>query len=244
MFHSAQRKSLEVTVLFVKLSRFAPLLGLVMGLLSGLLAASAHAAGDPIAAAAQLNRAQALQALKNSSPRLRMEAVARLGAVGTMADADRLVGRLYDADEEVRQLTGAALWQIWSRSGDKGIDALYQQGVAQMESSKLREAVDTFTAVIAKRPAFAEAWNKRATLYYLLGELDLSLKDCDEVIKRNRNHFGALSGYAQIYLQKGDLDRAKTYFGRALKVNPNLQGVPDVIEQLQEKQEQKRRNSI
>ena len=161
-----------------------------------------------------------------------------------MADADRLVDRLYDADEEVRQLTGAALWQIWSRSGDKGIDALYQQGVAQMESSKLREAVDTFTAIIGKRPSFAEAWNKRATLYYLLGELDLSLKDCDEVIKRNRNHFGALSGYAQIYLQRGDLDRAKTYFGRALKVNPNLQGVPDVIEQLQEKQEQKRRNSI
>ena len=229
---------------FVKLSRFAPLLGLVIGLLSGLLAASVHAAGDPIAAAAQLNRAQALQALKSSSPRVRMEAVARLGAVGTMADADRVVGRLYDADEEVRQLTGAALWQIWSRSGDKGIDALYQQGVAQMESSKLREAVDTFTAIIAKRPSFAEAWNKRATLYYLLGELDLSLKDCDEVIKRNRNHFGALSGYAQIYLQKGDLDRAKTYFGRALKVNPNLQGVPDAIEQLQEKQEQKRRNSI
>ena len=229
---------------FVKLSRFAPLLGLVVGLLSALLAASALAAGNPIAAAAELNRAQALQALKNSSPRLRMEAVARLGAVGTMADADRLVDRLYDADEEVRQLTGAALWQIWSRSGDKGIDALYQQGVAQMESSKLREAVDTFTAIIAKRPSFAEAWNKRATLYYLLGELDLSLKDCDEVIKRNRNHFGALSGYAQIYLQRGDLDRAKTHFGRALKVNPNLQGVPDVIEQLQEKQEQKRRNSI
>ena len=229
---------------FVKLSRFAPLVGLVIGLLSGLLASSAHAAGNPIAAAAELNRAQALQALKNSSPRLRMEAVTRLGAVGTMADADRLVDRLYDADEDVRQLTGAALWQIWSRSGDKGIDALYQQGVAQMESSKLREAVATFTAIIAKRPSFAEAWNKRATLYYLLGELDLSLKDCDEVIKRNRNHFGALSGYAQIYLQRGDLDRAKTYFGRALKVNPNLQGVPDVIEQLQEKQEQKRRNSI
>ena len=231
-------------MLFVKLSRFAPLLGLVIGLLTGLLAASVHAAGDSIAAAAQLNRGQALQALKSSSPRVRMEAVARLGAVGTMADADRLVGRLYDADEEVRQLTGAALWQIWSRSGDKSIDALYQQGVAQMESSKLREAVDTFTAIIAKRPSFAEAWNKRATLYYLLGELDLSLKDCDEVIKRNRNHFGALSGYAQIYLQRGDLDRAKTYFGRALKVNPNLQGVPDVIEQLQDKQEQKRRNSI
>ena len=136
------------------------------------------------------------------------------------------------------------MWQIWSRSGDKGIDALYQQGVEQMEASKLREAVATFTTIIARRPAFAEAWNKRATLYYLLGELDLSLKDCDEVIKRNRNHFGALSGYAQIYLKKGELERAATYFERALKVNPNLEGIAQVIEQLQQRLEEKRRNTI
>jgi Tfp pilus assembly protein PilF len=70
------------------------------------------------------------------------------------------------------------------------------------------------------------------------------LKDCDEVIKRNRNHFGALSGYAQIYLQKGDLDRATTYFERALKINPNLEGVPNALKQLQQKREEKRRNSV
>ena len=113
-----------------------------------------------------------------------------------------------------------------------------------MNASKLREALATFSSIIAKRPAFAEAWNKRATLYYLLGELDLSLKDCDEVIKRNPNHFGALSGYAQIYLQKGELELAKTYFERAYKVNPNMEGIPDAIEQLQQTLEEKRRRSI
>ena len=136
------------------------------------------------------------------------------------------------------------MWQIWSRSGNKEIDARYQQGVEQMNASKLREALATFSSIIAKRPAFAEAWNKRATLYYLLGELDLSLKDCDEVIKRNPNHFGALSGYAQIYLQKGELELAKTYFERAYKVNPNMEGIPDAIEQLQQTLEEKRRRSI
>ena len=72
----------------------------------------------------------------------------------------------------------------------------------------------------------------------------MSMKDCDEVLKRNRNHFGALSGYAQIYLQKGDLDRALTYFERALKVNPNLEGAAETVEQLQQKLQDKRRNTI
>jgi tetratricopeptide (TPR) repeat protein len=227
-------------VLLPMLPRFA----LLLGLTTGLMGASAHALADPPAPPAPLNRAQALQALENPSLQQRLAAVARLGTVGTMADADRIVSHLYDSNEQVRQLAGAALWQIWSRSGDKNIDTLYQQGVEQMDASKLREAVATFTAIIAKRPAFAEAWNKRATLYYMLGELDLSLKDCDEVIKRNRNHFGALSGYAQIYLQKGDLDRATTYFERALKINPNLEGVPNALKQLQQKLEEKRRNSV
>jgi tetratricopeptide (TPR) repeat protein len=227
-------------VLFPKLSGFVLLLGLVIGVQG----AAAYAAGHPLATPAELSRVKALRNLENPSSRLRIAAVARLGAVGTMADADRVVSHLYDSDAEIRQVTGATLWQIWSRSGDKSIDALYQQGVAQMAASKLRDAVATFTTIIAKRPAFAEAWNKRATLYYLLGELDLSLNDCDEVIKRNRHHFGALSGYVQIYLQKGDVERAATYLERALKINPNLEGVVETIEQLQEKQDEKRRNSI
>ena len=219
------------------LSRFALALGLVVGLL---LAPAQSSAQAP----APLDRSKALQALDSKSAQQRLAAVDRLGAIGTMADADRLVKHLYDPNELVRQLTGAALWQIWSRSGDKGIDALYQQGVAQMAASKLREAVATFTAIIAKRPAFAEAWNKRATLHYMLGELDLSLSDCDQVIKRNPNHYGALSGYAQIYLQKGDLEQATAYFQRAFKVNPNLEGIPEAIEQLQQKLQQKQQRTI
>ena len=230
------------------LSRFAVSFGLLSGLMSGAITglpgASAQALVDSPAQLSPLNRAKALEALENTSPQQRLAAVARLGAIGTMADADRLVSRLYDESAQVRQLTGTALWQIWSRSGDKGIDTLYQQGIAQMEASKLREAVATFTAIIAKRPAFAEAWNKRATLHYMLGEMDLSLKDCEQVIKRNPNHYGALSGFAQIYLQKGDLEQATAYFERAIKVNPNLQGIPETIEQLQKKLEEKRRNTI
>ena len=132
------------------------------------------------------------------------------------------------------------MWQIWSRSGDREIDALYRRGVQQMETSQMGAAVTTFSDIIRRKPAFAEAWNKRATIYYLLGQYALSLKDCDEVLKRNPNHFGALSGYGQIYLSMGDLEQAVVYLERALKVNPNLDGASATIrllrQQLQEKQ--------
>ena len=226
------------------LFRFALLFGVITGMSTGSPVASAQAVIGSAVQLSPLNRAKSLEALENTSPQQRLAAVASLGAIGTMADADRLVSHLHDANAQVRQLTGTALWQIWSRSGNKDIDTLYQQGVTQMEASKLREAVVTFTTIIARRPAFAEAWNKRATLYYMLGELDLSLKDCEQVIKRNPNHYGALSGYAQIYLQKGDLEQAMTYLERAIKVNPNLQDISEAIEQLQQKLEHKRRNTI
>jgi tetratricopeptide (TPR) repeat protein len=79
--------------------------------------------------------------------------------------------------------------------------------------------------VIELAPEFAEGWNKRATLYFLVGDLERSLKDCDEVIRRNPHHFGVLAGYGQIYAQLGEYEKALAYFKRALAVNPNLDGV-------------------
>ena len=195
------------------------------------------------AAEAGPTRAQALQALAQPSARARFEAIVRLASIGTMADSDAVALRLHDDDPRVREIAAAAMWEIWSRSGNKAIDSQYQQGVEQMSASRLKEAVGTFTAIIKKQPGFAEAWNKRATLYFMLGEYQLSLKDCDEVLKRNRNHFGALSGYAQIYMQLGDLKRAITYLERALKVNPNMAGAAENLEELRERQATKERNS-
>ena len=60
------------------------------------------------------------------------------------------------------------------------------------------------TEVIKKKPEFAEGWNRRATVYYLAGEFRKSIADCDEVLKRNPGHFGALSGLGEIYLQLED----------------------------------------
>jgi tetratricopeptide (TPR) repeat protein len=151
-----------------------------------------------------LTHEEARQAIQShAEPEARRAAVQALGETGTSADQPLLVAALRDDDQIVRAMAESALWQVWSRAGDLEVDRL-----------------------------FVEGWNKRATVYYLLGEFDKSLADCDEVIKRNPDHFGALSGYGMIYLQLDQPERALDYFRRALAVNPNLRQVRSTIEQL------------
>jgi tetratricopeptide (TPR) repeat protein len=104
--------------------------------------------------------------------------------------------------------------------------------------------VDTFSEIIGRRPDFAEAWNKRATAYYLLGEWRRSAADCDEVLRRNPQHFGALSGYGMIWLQLDQPTRALERFQEALDVNPNLRSVQDTIDALRALLIKQRRDAI
>ena len=199
----------------------------------------------PPAAAQQgpLNRQQALQALKHADPVRRLEGMLRLTDVGTAADADALMPRLLDADPTLRQAAVAMIWRLWGRSGDAAIDTLYQQGVDLMQSGNLPRAVVVFGDIISKRPAFAEAWNKRATLYYMLDQYELSMKDCDEVLKRVPNHFGALSGYAQMLATRDQPERALEYLERAYRVNPNSGNAEPMIEYLRQQVDVKRKKS-
>lgn len=181
------------------------------------------------AQAALLTRAQALAALSQADPAARVAAVDRLAEVGSMADAQRVLDRLADAEPLVRNAAAAAVWQIWSRSGDPAIDKLLARGVEQMQASALDDALASFDAVVRRKPAFAEGWNKRATIYFLLGQNEKSLRDCDEVLVRNPHHFGALAGAGQIHLRLGNTRRALEFFRRAVEVNPNLEGPAQVI---------------
>ena len=189
------------------------------------------------------SREQAVQALSQSDARMRRDAVSRLAEIGTMADVKLLVNALRDDDRDVRDQAEQAMWRIWSRSGNPEVDRLYQKGVAQMEAGDLQQSIVTFTRIIELKPDFAEGWNKRATLYFLAGELRKSLADCDEVIKRNPYHFGALAGYAQIYVRLEYYDRALDYSRRALLINPNMDGVKRIMEMVERMQEQRRRQT-
>jgi tetratricopeptide (TPR) repeat protein len=190
------------------------------------------------------SRDEAVRALSATSPQARREAASRLGDVGTMTDVTPLLKSLRDDDAQTRALAERSIWEIWSRSGDAEVDALYRTGVEQMEAGELQQGIATFTRVIEKKPDFAEGWNKRATLYYLAGDLRKSLSDCDEVMKRNPNHFGALSGYVLIYVQLEQYGRALDYARRVLAINPNLDGVRRNAELIEQLLEQRRRQTI
>jgi tetratricopeptide (TPR) repeat protein len=185
-------------------------------------------------AATPMTREHALRSLNHAVVHERAAAVARLAEAGTMADAPAVAGRLRDEDPGVRRMAGAALWMIWSRSGDPATDRLFQRGVAQMSDGRLTQALATFSQVVRRKPDFAEGWNKRATVHFLLGDHAASLKDCDEVLKRNPLHFGALSGMAQIHLQRGDPIQALRAYERALQANPNLDGGAEMLQILEE----------
>jgi len=191
-----------------------------------------------------LSREEAVQSLTRADPQTRRDAASRLGEVGSMADVTLLVKALRDPDEDTRNQAEQALWRIWARSGDPEVDRLYQTGIEQMNAGELQQSIATFTRIIELKPDFAEGWNKRATLYFLAGEWRKSLADCDQVMKRNPYHFGALSGYALIYIQLEYYDRALEYSRRALEVNPNMDGVRRNLDLLERLLEQRRGRMI
>jgi len=202
-----------------------------------LLTVAANAAAAP--------RDDALRALDDASDTMaRLGALRTLARAGTMADLPRIAQALRDPDPGVRVMADGAMWAVWSRSGDPAVDQLFALGVEALQEGRWPDAVKTFSAIITRKPDFAEGWNKRATAYYLMGDYQKSLADCDEVVKRNPLHYGALSGYGMIYIQLDQPSRALEYYERALDVNPNLDGVRNAIENLRDHLIRKRRESI
>jgi tetratricopeptide (TPR) repeat protein len=196
------------------------------------------------AAAPPAEQAALLQRLQSGAVEERRVAAERLGEIGDNGATPALVQALHDPDSIVRSEAHDSLWSIWHRSGDPAIDARLSQGIALMQAGSLPEAIEVFSDVIARAPDFAEGWNKRATAYYLMGDLDRSLADCEEVVKRNPAHFGALSGFGLIYLQKDDLPKAAEYFEKALAVDPTLVQVEGALEQIREVLRQRRQQTI
>jgi tetratricopeptide (TPR) repeat protein len=126
--------------------------------------------------------------------------------------------------DDVAQAAHAAgiLWEMWHRSGDPRLDGLLQEGIEAMERQDLPTADATFTRLIDEAPAFAEGWNKRATVRYMADDYEASIADCRETLARNPNHFGALSGQGLCHLMLGQFREAAELFRRTLAVHPHL----------------------
>lgn len=189
-------------------------------------------------------RAEALAALDSTNTMTRAEGVVWLAANGAPTDDEPLRKRLVDESPFVRGIAEQALWMLWSRSGDEAVDKLMSAGAAQLQSGEINEAIATYSEIIRRRPEFAEGWNKRATALFMAGELRRSLADCDEVIKRNPHHFGALSGYGQIYFLLEQYEKAVEHWKRALAVNPNMESVERSLEAVEKLIAGRRRQSV
>jgi tetratricopeptide (TPR) repeat protein len=190
------------------------------------------------------NRAAALKGLAATDPARRADAVIWIATNGAYADEEVLRKRLADDNPVVRELAEQGVWLLWSRSGDEKIDALMGKALEQAQAGDLDASIATYSEVIRRKPAFAEGWNKRATMLFMKRDFRRSLADCEQVIKRNPNHFGALSGYGQIYFELEQYDKAIDYWKRALKANPNLVGMEINIATAEKLIAQRRRNSI
>ena len=108
---------------------------------------------------------------------------------------------------------------------------------AAMDAQQIDVALKLLDAVIKLRPDYVEAWNRRATLYYLQNDYGRSLADIQQVLAREPRHFGALAGLGMIMQDLGDDKHALEAFRKALAINPYLEKVPELVKQLTEKVE-------
>ena len=119
----------------------------------------------------------------------------------------------------------AMIWGIWTNAGDDDLDRLMAAGIDAMSAGRFGQALDSFNAIIEGDPGFAEGWNKRATLYYLMGNFDESIADVERTLALEPRHFGALSGMGLIYTKLEDAKAALAWFEQAIEVNPHMPAI-------------------
>jgi tetratricopeptide (TPR) repeat protein len=146
-----------------------------------------------------------------------------------------LFDRLRVAKAEESRTIEARIWQIWTESGNGDIDRLMAVGIGAMTAERYQAALAAFTQVVKRALGFAEGWNKRATVYYLLGDYEHSIEDVEKTLALEPRHFGALSGLGLIALALGEDERALEAFEAALEIYPHLPGAETHIRELRDR---------
>tara|TARA_B100000900_G_scaffold403104_1_gene409768 strand:+ start:139 stop:690 length:552 start_codon:yes stop_codon:yes gene_type:complete len=127
------------------------------------------------------------------------------------------------------------IWELWvTHPSEKSLTALLADGSKYMSQNKLETAFETFSKTIELDSNWAEAWNKRATVLYLMGQYELSQADIDKVLELEKRHFGALSGQGLVQTALNNYQKAIDSYIEAHKVHPNMKSPLIMIEQLRE----------
>ena len=131
------------------------------------------------------------------------------------------------------------IWKIWSihPSNDRRgyrLSELLAQGSFLIAEKELNKAYEIFSQIILVDPNWAEAWNKRATVLYMLGRYQESQEDIDEVLKLEKRHFGALSGQGLVQTELKNYDKAINSYKEVQKIYPSMQAPKLMIPKLKE----------
>ena len=116
---------------------------------------------------------------------------------------------------------------------NQNLTIILNEGSDLVNNQKLSEAVEVFSRVIKLDPYWAEAWNKRATVRYLLGDFQGSQNDIDEVLKLEKRHFGALAGQGLVNIQLKNYEKAIESYKKAMKIYPSMKSPKIMIEQIE-----------
>ena len=129
------------------------------------------------------------------------------------------------------------IWALWLVSKSDTTNLLMTRVKTAMDGEDLDLAIKLLDSIIKLRPDYTEAWNRRATAYYMKKDFNRSLADIQQVLAREPRHFGALAGLGLIMQDLGEEKRALDIYRRALSIHPRLPRVPDLIKSLTEKVE-------
>ncbi len=136
----------------------------------------------------------------------------------------------YEESKEIE----SKIWELWStHPSENSLTALLADGSFYVSQNKLETAYETFSKAIELDPSWAEAWNKRATVLYLMGKFELSQADIDKVLELEKRHFGALSGQGLVQTKLNNYQKAIDSYIEAHKVHPNMKSPLIMIEKIQ-----------
>ncbi|WP_108127259.1 tetratricopeptide repeat protein [Saccharospirillum mangrovi] len=151
------------------------------------------------------------------------------------ARLDPLFERLQNAPDALSSsLIEQQIWRAWSEAPNEAAGQLMRRGTAAMNAGQLETALSNFDELIAAEPEFAEAWNKRATVHYLLGNYQQSIADIDHTLALEPRHFGALSGLGAIFAQLEQPQAAIRAFEAVLVLYPQSNSSKRNIERLEQ----------
>ncbi|RWM22483.1 MAG: hypothetical protein E5X53_08680 [Mesorhizobium sp.] len=163
------------------------------------------------------------------------DAVAPAVATTREARLDQLfVDLKRERNEKAAERIAARISHEWSQSGSASIDLMMQWSQKAIEEKKFDVALDFLDQVVTLQPAYAEGWNRRATVHFMMNNFGKSMADIDRTLQLEPRHFGALSGLAQIMAVTGHKQSALEAWQRVLSIYPMLRSAQDQVGTLSE----------